>query len=188
MAEPPPVDALTDVVTRLEGVGVDYMLTGSAAGLLCGLSRSTADFDIVLDLAHEQVAPLVDAFDGDYYIEPDAVFDAVERASMFNVIPMRWGLKTDFIVLGDEPFDLTAFERRRQADWHGAPIWVIQPADLVLSKLRWARESLSGQQLADIRAIMASGLVSEDDDFRSWVDRLELREILDASRTTRYDA
>ncbi|MXZ89648.1 MAG: hypothetical protein F4081_07630 [Dehalococcoidia bacterium] len=181
-------DALTDVVTRLETVGIDYMLTGSAAGLFCGLSRSTGDFDIVLDLAHEQVAPLVDAFYGDYYIEPDAVFDAVERASMFNVIPMRWGLKTDFIVLGHELFDLTVFERRRQADWHGAPIWVIRPADLVLSKLRWARESYSGQQLADIRAIMASGLVSEDDDFRGWIERLRLREVLDASRTTRYDA
>ena len=188
MSELESPDALTDVVTRLETVGVDYMLTGSAAGLFCGLSRSTADFDIVVDLAHEQVGPLVEAFDGDYYVEPDAAFDAVERASMFNVIPLRWGLKADFIVLGDEPFDLAAFTRRRQADWHGAPIWVIQPSDLVLSKLRWARESLSGQQLADIRAIMASGLVTEDDEFRGWIDRLELHRVLDASRTTRYDA
>ncbi len=181
-------DALTDVVTRLEAVGVDYMLTGSAAGFFCGLSRSTGDLDIVLDLAHEQVAPLVEVFDGDYYIEPDAVFDAVEHASMFNVIPMRWGLKTDFIVLCNEPFDLTVFGRRHQAKWHDAPIWVIRPEDLVLSKLRWARESFSGQQLADIRAIMATGLVSEDDDFRGWIERLGLHDILDASRTTRYDA
>ena len=134
------------------------MLTGSAAGLFCGLSRSTADFDIVLDLAHEQVARWSRRLTATTTSSQMPSFDAVERASMFNVIPMRWGLKTDFIVLRNEPFDLTAFGRRRQADWHGAPIWVIRPADLVLSKLRWARESYSGQQLADIRAIMASGI------------------------------
>ena len=181
-------DALTDVVTRLEVVGVDYMLTGSGAGSLYGLMRSTAGFDIVLDLLHEQVAPLVEAFCGAYYIEPDAVFDAVERRYMFNVIPLNGGMKTDLIILRDEPFDRAAFARRRRVDWYGTPVWTISPADLVLSKLRWCQITHSDQQLADVRAIMAGGRVSEDDDFRGWIRRLQLQDLLDASRSTRHDA
>lgn len=181
-------DALTDVVRRLDAAGVDYMLTGSGAGSLYGLMRSTADFDIILDLAHEQVAPLVEAFHGDYYIDPDAAFDAVERQAMFGVIPFNSGFKTDFIVLRDDPFDRTAFARRRQVDWHGTPVWAISPPDLVVSKLRWCQITHSDQQLADVRAIMAGGSVTEDDDFRGWIRRLQLEDLLDASRSTRHDA
>ncbi len=181
-------DALTDVVTRLEAVGVDYMLTGSGAGSLYGLMRSTADFDIIVDLLHEQVAPLVEAFAEDYYIEPDAAFDAVERQAMFNVIPFNSGFKTDLIVLRDSPFDQNAFARRQQVDWHGKLVWAISPADLVVSKLRWAQITYSDQQLADVRVIMASGRVTEDDDFRGWIRRLQLEDLLDASRSTRHDA
>ncbi len=188
MPDANPSDALGDVIARLEAIGVAYMLTGSGAGMLYGLSRSTADFDIVLDLAHEQVAPLVEAFHGDYYIDPDAAFDAVAREAMFNIVPLQGGLKVDFIVLRDEPFDTTAFKRRRQIEWQGTPVWTITPGDLVLSKLRWAQITYSDRQLADVRAIMASGRVDEDDDFRRWVDRLRLQELLDASRTTRHDA
>ncbi len=181
-------DALTDVVARLERARVDYMLTGSAAAAFYGLTRTTVDVDIVIDLAHEQVAPLVEAFYGDYYIEPDAAFDAVEHGYMFNVIPLTRGLKTDFIILRKEPFQIAAFLRRQKVERPGGSVWTITPKDLVLSKLLWARESHSGQQLADVRAIMATGLVEEDDEFRSWVDRLRLGDVLDASRTTRYDA
>ena len=181
-------DALTDVVTRLEAVGVDYMLTGAAAGGLYGVMRTPADIDIVVDLADRQVGPLVEALANDYYIEADAVFDAVEGGGVFNGVPLFRGLKADFIVLRDSPFDQNAFARRQQVDWHGKLVWAISPADLVVSKLRWAQITYSDQQLADVRVIMASGRVTEDDDFRGWIRRLQLEDLLDASRSTRHDA
>ena len=182
------VDALADVVTRLEAVGVDYMLTGSGAGTLYGVMRTPADVDIVIDLAYQQVTQLAEVLAGDYYIEPDAVVRAIEQGCVFSALPLVRGLKVDFIVLRDAPFDLAAFSRRTQVERDVGTLWASAPSDLVLSTLRWARESLPGQQLADIRTIMATGLVTEDDDFRGWIDRLRLHEILDASRTTRYDA
>lgn len=188
MPPEPPADALTDVVARLDAVEVEYMLTGSTAGTFYGLSRTTVDVDIVIDLDILQVAPLVEGFSTDYYIDADAVFDAVERQAMFNVIPLAGGPKTDLIVLPDDPFQQTAFARRRQDEWHGTPVWTIAPADLVLSKLRWAQITYSDQQLADVRAIMSSGFVEEDDEFRDWIRRLRLEDLLDASRSTRYDA
>ncbi len=181
-------DALTDVVTRLEAVGVDYMLTGSAAGCLYGVMRTPVDLDFVVDLRHEQIASLLEAFAEDYYLEPDAAHRAVERKCAFSAIPFFLGLKLDFTVLGEEAFDLYAFSRRQCTQREGGALWVIKASDLVLSTLRWARESFPGQQLADVRTIMTTGLVSEDDDFRGWIEQLRLHDILDASRTTRYDA
>ena len=107
---------------------------------------------------------------------------------MFNVIPLSGGLKTDFIMLRDEPFEQAKFRRRRRLLWCAGTVWVIDPADLVLSKLLRARGSRSERELADVRIIMASGSVAEDDEFNALVEQLDLRELLDASRETRYDA
>ena len=188
MPPEPPADALTDVVTRLEAAGVAYMLTGSVAGALYGVMRTPADLDVVVDLAHGQVAALVAAFAGDYHVEPEAVSDAVTAGCTFSAVPLFRGLKADFTVLGDEPFRLGAFSRRQRVERGDSAVWVIAPSDLVLSMLLWARESFAGQQMADVRTIMATGQVAEDDEFRGWIERLRLRDVLDASRATRYDA
>lgn len=188
MAEPLPVDALTDVVTRLEGVGIDYMLTGSAAGCLYGVMRTPADLDFVVDLGDEQIGPFVESFSTDYYIEAAGGAHAVEKGCTFNAIPLLRSLKTDFTVLPDDPFDGAAFSRRQQIRREAGTIWAITPADLVISNLRWAGTRRASQQLADVRTIMSSGLVSEDDEFCRRIETLGLRPLLDASRTTRYDA
>ena len=62
---------------------------------------------------------------------------------MFNVIPYAFrGLKTDFIVLRDEPFELTAFGRRQQAELaRQAAVWVIRPADLVAEQAALGAQS-----------------------------------------------
>lgn len=181
-------DALTDVVTRLERAGVDYMLTGSAAGCLYGVMRTPADLDFVVNLKDEQIGQLVEALSTDYYVESAAVADAVEKGCTFSAIALFRSLKADFILLRDEPFDLAAFSRRRLVARETGPVWAIAPAHLVVSTLRWATTRRGGQQMADVRTIMAAGLVAEDDEFRAWVERLRLNEVLDASRTTRYDA
>ena len=181
-------DALTDVVTRLEAIGVDYMLTGSAAACLYGVMRTPADIDFVVDLGNEQAEHLVESFSADHYIEPGSVAHAVEKGCAFHAIPLVRGLKADFTVLRDDPFGRAAFARRQSIHREAGAIWAITAADLVINNLRWTRTRRAGQQLADVRTIMASGLVEEDDEFRDWIDRLRLQDLLDASRTTRYDA
>lgn len=181
-------DALTDVVTRLEAVGVDYMLTGSAAACLYGVMRTPADIDFVVNPGSEQIGRLVESFSADHYIELGAVAHVVEKGCEFHAIPLVRGLKADFTVLRDDPFGRAAFSRRQSIPREAGTVWAITPADLVINHLRWARTRGTGQQLADVRTIMATGQVTEDDDFRSWIDQLGLHDVLDASRTTRYDA
>ena len=107
---------------------------------------------------------------------------------MFNVMP-RAGGKFDFIVLKPVASELEKFARREVFDWHGYPLWVITAPDLVLRKLERARSSHSNMQFTDIRAIMASGAVDESDPyFARQLDRLKLREVLDACYTEGHRA
>jgi hypothetical protein len=80
------------------------------------------------------------------YVDPEAVADAVRRRTLFNVIGYAGG-KFDLIPLRhDDLFEREKMERRTLQDWHGMPVGVIAAADLVLSKLEWAREHHSARQ------------------------------------------
>ena len=165
---------------RLDDAGVAYMLTGSVAGYFYGLNRATADTDIVLNIVSSQVPAFVAAFRDGYFVEPVMVAESVRDRDMFNVMS-RCGGKFDFIVLKPVASELEKFGRREVFDWHGYPIWVSTAPDLVLSKLEWARLSHSSMQFSDIRTIMAAGAVDENDPyFAQQLDRLNLREVLDA--------
>lgn len=183
-------DGLLDITRRLEAARVPYMVTGSVAGYFHGLNRSTADIDIVIDLddrdaAGRLLAALADA----YFVDPGMLADSVKSGLMFNVMPTTGGGKVDLIPLRRTEYERVKFARRQREQWHGESVWVISAADLVLSKLQWARESRSERQCADIRVIMAARSVDESDQyFWEWVGRLDVAATLDLCRETRYDA
>ena len=173
---------------RLDDAGIDYMLTGSVAGYFYGLNRATGDTDVILSIVPSQVRAFVAAFKEDYFVDRQMVEESVREQDMFNVMP-RAGGKFDFIVLKPVASELEKFARREVFDWHGYPLWVITAPDLVLSKLEWARSSHSNMQFTDIRAIMASGAVDESDPyFARQLERLKLREVLDACYTEGHRA
>ena len=188
MARGNPAERLVELLEAIERAGIAYALTGSGAGLLYGLSRATVDFDVLVDLAPGDVDAFVRACGEGYYLDREAIIEAVRRQTMFNIIPLAGGTKVDIIVVSGDAFEQAKFRRRRRARWMDASVWVVTAADLVISKLRWAKESQSARHLADVRAIMAAGQVEEDDEFRHWIATLGLQQALDASREARYDA
>lgn len=185
----PGSDALAVAADCLNRSGLEWMLVGSVAAFLYGHQRSTQDIDVLFEPKGVNPAVVARAFEPDYMLDPLMLEDTLRTGIMANALALRGGPKIDLSPLGREAFMKVAFQRRAQIEWHGFPLFVIQAADLVVSKLLWARESRSERQLADIRAIMATGRVNEhDEDFNHWVDQLALRDLLDASRETRYDA
>ncbi len=185
----PSVDALSTVAGCLDRANLRWMLVGSVAAFLYGHERSTHDIDVVFDPARVVPALVSAAFSPDYMLDPQMLSDTLRTGNMANAIAMRGGPKVDLVPLATHPFDRTAFERRESFEWQGRLIRVITPMDLVVSKLRWAKDSMSERQLGDVRAIMAMGRFDEHDaDFNSWINRLQLRDVLEASRETRYEA
>jgi hypothetical protein len=119
--------------------GIPYMLTGSIVSSLQGAPRATEDVDLVAALQPLHVPILVKAFcPPSYYLSEDAIKDALQRKSMFNIIGMTDDFKADVWILKDETYAQTCFERRKAANALGTSLMVSTPEDTILSKLRWA--------------------------------------------------
>ena len=149
---------LFEVAQRLEALGVPYMLTGSMAANMYVPPRMTRDLDLIVEIAPETIARLAEAFpSSEFYLSETAAKDAVAHASCFNIIHTATMVKVDIMVRKPTQFRMLEFSRRQLRELDGHPIWVVSKEDLILSKLEWARDSLSERQLNDCRSLLASG-------------------------------
>lgn len=160
------IEFLKVLVNYFDQNQITYMLSGSVAMSLYTLPRFTRDFDFVVHLKPRDVTYLAEHFKDGYYCDEDAVRDAVLDKTMFNIIDHKSGYKADFIILKNEPYRITEFERRRLIDFLDMKIYVVSPEDLLLSKIIWAQESESSMQFDDIRLL--SSLDTLD---RQYIDR-----------------
>jgi hypothetical protein len=80
IAEPVAVTLL--VVNALEKLGVSYFVGGSLASTLHGVVRTTLDTDLVAELHSEHVTPLIQMLQGTFYMDAEAVNEAVHRLDL----------------------------------------------------------------------------------------------------------
>ena len=170
------LNALSKVCRRLETAGLSYFLTGSLALSFYCEPRFTNDIDLVIALPENRVAAFLDTFSAGYYLPAEIVAQEARSGGLFNLIDEATGIKIDCIMLhaGDE-FAHSAMQRRVQTPIAGGAVWVISREDLILAKLRWAKDSHSETQLRDVRRLL-EGTV--DAAYLShWIVRLGLNEI-----------
>jgi hypothetical protein len=135
-------ELLAKVIRTLEQLGIEHMVTGSIASSMQGEPRSTHDIDIVVDLSRSKAQALVSAFPPpDYYLDQDAIIEAVSKKGMANLIDTMSGDKVDFWLLTEAPFDTSRFARRNHEVLLGMRMSVSSPEDTILMKLRWAKMS-----------------------------------------------
>lgn len=170
------------VATRLDATGIGYMLSGSVAMGYYAQPRMTRDIDIVVELGHAQADALVAALAPDFYIDDQAVHEAVRRHGMFNAIHSTLIVKVDFIVRKASAYRRLEFERRRPVVIEGVALSLVAPEDLILSKLDWARESRSETQLRDVRNLLDSVPDLDREYLDRWVAALDLQHLLEAAR------
>lgn len=167
---------LRDIVTRLESAGIDYMLTGSVALNCYAQPRMTRDIDLVVAFYLKDVARIQSLLGQDYYVSEEAAREAVSNQSSFNAIHQATLIKVDFMVRKREDYRLHEFSRRIRLKVADFEVWVVSKEDLILSKLQWARESLSERQLADVENLIATGCDTEY--LRTWSAALNLTDML----------
>jgi hypothetical protein len=152
---------------------IPYMLSGSVALSIYTLPRATRDFDFVVHLQQKDIDDLLARFREGYYCDRDAVKEAIIHHSMFNIIDHTSGFKADFIILKNEPFRKTEFERRLEIEFEGMSVNVVSAEDLLLSKLIWIQELQSAVQMEDIKNLSTK----KDLDWTyldSWIKSLNL--------------
>jgi hypothetical protein len=170
------LQVLHDIASRLETAGIDYMLTGSVALNCHAQPRMTRDIDLVVAFHLKDSARITDVLGADYYVSQEAARDAVLHQSSFNAIHQPTLLKVDFMIRKREDYRLHEFARRVRHRLSGFDVWVVSKEDLILSKLEWARESLSARQLSDVENLIASGCDVEY--LRTWSAKLNLTDML----------
>jgi len=165
-----PTKILHDFVERIERLGIEYMLTGPMAMMRYAGFRQTADIDIILELFEEDKAEFIKALEADYYIPLQSLSGAVETNKMFNVIHFETAFKVDCVLKKTTGYQEGAFERRERTDYYGKEIWIISKEDLILSKLLWAKDSLSEMQFRDIKNLMRAGF--DENYTEGWIEKL----------------
>jgi hypothetical protein len=166
-------DFLRILVRFFDENKISYMLSGSVAMSIYTAPRFTNDFDFIVNLRPDDTLLLANYFKDGYYCDEEAIMDAIKNKGMFNIIDHKSNYKADFMILKDEPFRRTEFDRRKQLDFMGMKIYFVSPEDLLLSKLIWIRQLQSQIQIEDIRQL--STISNLDWRYiRSWVDELKL--------------
>lgn len=177
--------AVAPVAAAFDAQGVDYYLAGSVISSLFGVARATADVDVVAQLRLDHVPALVKALIDTYYIDEDAVADAIKRRAMFNVIHLETMLKVD-VYIAATAFDRSALSRRQRDSLVAeAPLRefsIASAEDVVLHKLRWFRDGgeVSDRQWSDILGVLRVQTARLDlDHIRRWAALLGVTDLFE---------
>jgi hypothetical protein len=156
-----PLSVLSLIATTLEQHGIRYVLVGSFASSIHGMYRSTADIDILADIKIDQVLPLFEALQPSFYIDEQAMRDAVTQRRSFNAIHFDSVFKVDFFIPKTDDFSRVQLERRQSrklsAD-RDETVWVASAEDTILAKLRWFRagQEISSTQWSDVVGVLGT--------------------------------
>ena len=164
------LDIVRDVSARLERGGIEYMLTGSMAMNYYAQPRMTRDIDLVVALTPQDTDKVVNLFTPDYYVSREAVSSSIAQESLFNLIHQESVIKVDCIVRKNTPYRRAEFERHQRITIEDFSIWIASKEDLIVSKLWWAKDSHSEQQLRDVKNLAGTGC--DTDYIEHWTQEL----------------
>lgn len=168
-------------ISRLQRLGVPYMVTGSTAGILYGEPRLTHDVDIVVALAPRDARGFVEAFPDDQFDCPplEVVIAETRRESggHCNVIDHATGFKADIYVACDE-LHAWGLERRHTIRVDDLEVAVAPIEYVIVRKFAYYREGRSAKHVRDIRGMVDVSATAIDRPLlEGWIDRLGLRAV-----------
>ncbi len=172
------LEVFRTVIQRLEEAGIPYMLTGSVAANYYAVPRMTRDMDIVIELEETDIPALMRLLSKDFFVDENAIREAVKHKSLFNIIHQSSIIKVDFIIRKLSFYRQVEFKRRQRVSFEDFSFWIVSVEDLILSKLEWAKDSLSEMQLRDVKNLMA--LPNIDKSYlEEWCASLGLKNLLE---------
>ena len=185
MSKPDIILAIEPLVDIFETIKIAYYIGGSIASSAHGIARATMDVDIVADIKIHHVEPLVKSLESQYYISSEAIKDAIQRLSSFNLIHLETIIKIDIFISKGTQFNKQTFIRK-QCDILDESIsrkfYLPSPEDIVLIKLDWYKKGgeISDQQWKDILGVLKVQSNRLDLDYlHHWACELDVMLLLD---------
>jgi hypothetical protein len=151
-------ELLAFVVSALEAVPMNYMLTGSMAMTVYTIPRSTRDIDLVVEVMPSQKETFLSQFKDRFHFNEQTIIDefAGRGIGIFNLIDHKSFYKIDFIIRKANRYEQVKF-----------------PEDLILSKIQWIQQLESERQKEDIRQLLEFPALNMTY-IKSWADFLKL--------------
>jgi len=180
-----PSELLRFLAGILERLQLPYFITGSTVTIFYGEPRFTNDIDVVVALPESMVASFCGQFpEEDFYVDEQAVRDAIRHSSQFNIIHPRSGLKIDVMIPQTSEFNRSRFNRARRVraggDWDAS---FASPEDAIIKKMEYFREGGSEKHLRDITGVLRTGGADIDTEYiERWAAALDLLDIWQAIR------
>lgn len=176
---------VTRLVTGvLDELSVRYVIGGSLASIIHGMSRTTLDIDIVAEIRPHQVASFIAGLQDAFYMDEQTIRKAIEHQSSFNLIHLTTMFKVDIFIPKERPFDQQQLNRRiseKVADDSDEQICILSPEDTILAKLDWFRlgGEVSERQWRDILGVMKTQQAALDTDYlKQWAENLGVSDLL----------
>lgn len=161
------------MTAALDHASIEYVVVGSTAAAAWGVVRSTRDIDLVTLVSARSIPQLVAQLEGDdLYVPFTDLAEAFTSGGSFNVLHPASGGKVDvFVCRSDDEFEQTRLSRRVAMEVFGIDTWVATVEDVILSKLRWRRDSRSEIQWRDCIELVAIQDIDRDY-LVTWADHL----------------
>jgi len=160
------IAALAPVVSCLKQLNVRHYIGGSVASSFHGAVRSTMDVDIVCELTQQNAQQFINTLADDYYLNGQAVRDALQSKSCFNLIHLASSFKVDVFVSRGRPFDNDCLLRSSMETLgEGIEVAIATAEDSVVAKLEWYRtgNEVSERQWDDVSKLI--GLLGDQADW-----------------------
>ena len=170
---------LRRLIELLDIAAIPYMLAGSLASSFHGRPRATNDVDMVIAPTESQLRRFLKSLGSGYYVNEEAALTALCQGAAFNIIDIKTQWKADLRVRHGRSFSLMEFSRRQKSSVLGMDVWVVSPEDAILSKLEWAKDSASEQQLQDVLGVLQIQYRHLDEEYLlEWAENLGVRDRL----------
>ena len=162
-------------ISRLNRMGVRYMVTGAVAVIIYGEPRLTHDIDLVIELKTGEAGKVGEAFPPEeFYCPPKENLKVEINRPMkghFNIIHLETAFRADCYIMGEDPLHHWGMLNRRKINFEGEPIWVASAEYVILRKLEYFREGKSEKHLRDIASILS--LYGDRIDFHQLLEKIK---------------
>ena len=145
------------IVAAFEHLGIDYFLAGSFSSNFYGIPRSTKDADFVAILQSGQIQALTDELGSEFQVDPQPSFETITGTFRETIRVPSLPFEIEIFHLSHDPHDQSRFQRRRRVrdDLIGRDIFLPTAEDVVITKLRWAKEGKRAKDIEDVRDVIA---------------------------------
>lgn len=148
-------EAVVAVIDALQQADICYMVVGSLASNLHGIPRSTRDADFVIDVDAGALQRLENGLPPELQLQPQGSFEPVTGTTRHVIELSGSPFVAELFVCGDDPHDRERLARRARVRLFDESAYVATVEDMIITKLRWARDAHRAKDLDDARNMIA---------------------------------